>query len=132
MADPVTPPVDPPPATDAEPQFKVIETDAMTGSKRYLDNMSTDCWTGTFTRERAEATVKWREENITRRYSYKIVPVEPHMTDNDAAVRRHAERHGHWPVTDCGDVDCREAAGRLAREELNRQFAERDEKGGGA
>lgn len=118
--------------TDTEARFKVIETDTMTGWKWYLDNMQTDPWSGTFTREQAEASVKWREENITRRYAYKIVPVEPYMTDNDAALQRHGERHGSWPAADCGDVDCREAATRLRREELNRRLAESDEKGGGA
>lgn len=130
MTDPVIPSIDPTAATDAEPQFKVVETDTMTGWEQYLNNMSTDCWTGTFTRERAEATVRWRKENITSRYAYKIVPVEPHMTDNPAALKRHGGRHGRWPVTECGDVDCREAATRLLHEELNRRFAE--EKGGEA
>jgi hypothetical protein len=112
--------------TATEPRFKVIETDTMTGWCEYLNNMSTDPWSGTFTREEAEASVKWREENITRRYAYKIVPVEPHMTDNDAALRRHIERCGRWPLTDCGDVDCREAATRLLHEELDRRFAATD------
>jgi hypothetical protein len=111
---------------EAEARFKVVETDRMTGWDRYLDNMDENPWTRTFTREQAEVSVKWREKNITGRYGYKIVPVEPHMTDNDAAIRRHAERHGRWPVTDCGDVDCREAATRLLHEELGRRFAASD------
>jgi hypothetical protein len=112
--------------TGAEARFKVTETDRMTGWDRHLDNMKTTPWSGTFTREEAEASVKWREEHITGRYAYKIVPVEPHMTDNDAALKRHAEHHGRWPVTDCGDVDCREAATRLLNEELDRRFAATD------
>lgn len=112
--------------TDAGARVKVVETDRMTGWDRYLDNMKTTPWSGTFTREEADASVKWREEHITRRYAYTIVPLEPYMTDNDAALKRHAERHGHWPVTDCGDVDCREAAGRLLHEEFDRRFAARD------
>jgi hypothetical protein len=109
--------------------FKVIETDTMTGWKQYLNNMSTDPWSGTFTREQAEASVKWREENITRRYSYRIVPVEAHMTDNDAARERHDGRHGSHRMEDCSDVDCRKAALRISVEEFNRQYAA-DEKGG--
>lgn len=110
-------------AAGTGPRFKVIETDVMTGGKRYLDNMSESPWSGTFTRDQAEASVRWREENITRRYAYAIVPVEPYMTDNDAALRRHEEQHGHWAMTDCGDVDCREAAARLLHEELDRCLA---------
>lgn len=110
---------------DAE-LFKVIETDTMTGWKQYLNNMKTSPWTGTFTREEADAAVKWREENITRRYAYRVVPVQPHMTDNDAARQRHAERHGSHRMEDCSDVDCREAGTRLLHEELNRRFAERE------
>jgi hypothetical protein len=98
--------------------FRVIETDGMTGWDRYLDNMTTSPWTGTFTREQAEAAVDWREKNITRRYSYKIVPVQPYMTDNDEARKRHAECHGSWRMDACGDVDCREAAIRLVRDAI--------------
>lgn len=116
--------------TDAEARFKVVETDSMTGWDRYLDNMSESPWSGTFTREQAEASVKWREEHITRRYSYRIVPVEPHMTDSDAARVRHDARHGSHRMEDCGDVDCREAAQRLSMEEFNRQFAADGEDGG--
>lgn len=111
------------PGSEEPALFKVIETDTMTGWREYLKNMSTIPWTGTFTRNQAEATVKWREEHITRRYAYRIVPVEPHMTDNEAAFRRHSDRHGHWPASDCTDVDCREASMRLMHEELNRRFA---------
>ena len=45
-------------ATDAGPLFKVIEVDTMTGWRQYLNNMSTSPWTGTFTREQAEASVE--------------------------------------------------------------------------
>jgi hypothetical protein len=107
-------------------QFKVIETDNTTGCRKYLDNMSESPWSATFTREQAEASVAWREKNITRRYAYRIVAVEPYMTDNDAALQRHGERHGSWPMTDCGDVDCREAATRLLHEELDRRRADTD------
>lgn len=105
-------------------RFKVIETDGMTGWERYLDNMSPGEWTGTFTRERAEATVKWREENIVSRYSYRVVPVEPHMTDNDAARERHDARHWTRRMDGCSDIDCLEAARRLRREEASRRFAQ--------
>ena len=108
---------------DAE-LFKVIETDTMTGWDRYLDNMKTTPWTGTFTRDEADAAVKWREENITRRYAYKVASVQPHMTDNDAARQRHAGRHGSHRMEDCSDVDCREAGTRLLHEDLNRRSAE--------
>jgi hypothetical protein len=114
-------------ADDAAPGvFRVIETDTMTGWRQYLNNMKTSPWTGTFTREEAEASVKWREENITRRYAYKIVPVEPWMTGNDEARKRHDGRHGSHRMEDCSDVDCREAGVRLMHEALDRQFAERD------
>jgi hypothetical protein len=103
--------------------FKVVETDTMTGWERYLDNMKTSPWSGTFTREEADASVEWRRKNITGRYAYEVVPVEPHMTDNDAARQRHAERHGSHTMEDCSDVDCREAAMRLLHEDLNRRFA---------
>lgn len=103
--------------------FKVIETDTMTGWKRYLDNMKTSPWTGTFTREEAEACVDWRKKNITGRYAYRIVPVEPHMTDNDATRERQARHHGSHRMEDCTDVDCREAAIRLLHEDLDRRFA---------
>lgn len=109
--------------------FKVIELDTMTGWRQYLNNMSGEHWTGTFTRKEAEASVKWREENITRRYSYEIVPVEPWMTDNDAARERHDGRNGrHGPhaMEDCSDVACREASARIARDKINRQFAAAD------
>jgi len=109
---------------DTEPSlFKVIETDTMTGWERYLDNMKTSPWTGTFTREEAGACVEWREKNITGRYSYKIVTVEPHMTDSDAARERHARSHGSHRIKDCSDVDCREASARLLSEELTRRNA---------
>jgi hypothetical protein len=121
---------------EAPALFKVIETDTMTGWKQYLHNMSTSPWSGTFTREEAEKSVKWREENITRRYAYQIVPVEPHMMDNDAARERHGGRdggrHGSHRMEDCSDVDCREAARRLLHEELDRRFAGAEEKGGEA
>jgi hypothetical protein len=103
--------------------FKVIETDTMTGWKRYLDNMKTSPWSGTFTREEADASVEWRKKNITGRYAYEIVPVQPYMTDNDAARERHGERHGFHRMEDCSNVDCREAAGQLLHEELNWRFA---------
>lgn len=106
-----------------EPLFKVTETDNMTGWKQYLSNMRESPWRPTFTREEAEATVRWREENITGRYSYEIVPVEAYMTDNEAALSRHELRHGSHAMSDCTDVDCREAAARLRREELDRSFA---------
>lgn len=113
-------------------QFKVIEVDTMTGWKQYLDNMTASPWTGTFTREEADACVQWREANITRRYAYKIVPVEPYMTDNTAARERHDARHGMHPMEDCSDIDCREAARRLFAEDYARRLAEAGEKGGGA
>lgn len=94
-------------------QFKLIEVDRMTGWERYLDNMQADPWSGTFTREEAEASVKWREEHIVGRYGYRIVPVEPHMTDNDAARKRHDAGHGSFKMEDCGDVDCHAATMRL-------------------
>jgi hypothetical protein len=124
------PEINPAAEPDAEARFKVIETDTMTGWKQYLDNMSTEPWLGTFTRERAEASVKWREENITRRYSYRIVPVEPFMNDNGKARERHDAKHGSHRMEDCSDVDCREAALRLSMEEFNRLYAATDEKGG--
>jgi hypothetical protein len=114
---------------EAEDRFKVIETDTMTGWKQYLDNMSTEPWSGTFAREQAEASVKWREENITRRYSYRIVPVGPHMTDNGKARERHDAGHGFHRMEDCSDIDCREAVLRISMEEFNRQYAA-EEKGG--
>lgn len=113
MADPVIPSIDPATATDAEDRFKLIEVDRMTGWERYLDNMDTEPWAGTFTREQAEASVKWREEHITGRYGYRIVPVEPHMTDNKAARERHDTRHGSFKMEDCSDVDCLAATMRL-------------------
>lgn len=94
-------------------QFKLIEVDRMTGWERYLDNMNTDPWSGTFTREEDEASVKWREEHIVGRYGYRVVPVEPHMTDNDAARERHDGGHGSFKMEDCGDVDCHAATMRL-------------------
>jgi len=100
-------------APEAGPQFKVIEVDRMTGWERYLSNMSTDPWSGTFTREQAEASVKWREENIVSRYGYRIVSLEPHMTDNGKARERHDSGHGAFPMEDCGDVDCSAARMRL-------------------
>jgi hypothetical protein len=112
---------------DEQPDaFKVIETDNMTGWDRYLDNMGTAPWSGTFTREQAEADVEWRKANITGRYSYAIVPVEPWMTDNGEARKWHDDRHGSHRMEDCGHVACREATTRLLHEELNRQFAEQD------
>jgi len=109
---------------DTEPSlFKVIETDTMTGWDRYLDNMKTSPWTGTFTREEASACAEWRNKNITGRYACKIVPVEPHMTDSGAARERHARSHGSHRMEDCSDVDCREAATRLLSEELDRRAA---------
>lgn len=66
----------------------------MTGWKRYLGNMKTSPWTGMFTREEAEALVKWREASITRRYAYEIVSVQPHMTDNGKAREHHEARKG--------------------------------------
>lgn len=125
---PVTiPGVDPATATDTETRFKLIEVDRMTGWERYLDNMQAGPWSGTFTREEAEASVKWREENITRRYSYRIAPVKPYMTSDDEARKRHdgrtSGRHGSRGMGDCNDIDCREAAGRLAREEISRRYA---------
>lgn len=103
--------------------FRIIETDTMTGWKRYLDNMKTEPWSGTFTREQAEASVKWRQENITGRYAYTIVPVETYMTDNAKARERHDSRHGSHRMEDCSDVDCREATDRLLSEELARRNA---------
>lgn len=108
-----------------EPQFKVVETDTMTGWKKYLDNMKHSPWRGTFTREEAEASVKWREEHITRRYAYEIIPVQPWMTDNNAARDRHERRHGSRAMSECADIDCREAAARLLGEELAANFADR-------
>lgn len=120
-------------AGDAEAElFKVIEIDGMTGWQKYLDNMKHSPWRATFTRDEAEASVAWRKANITSRYSYEIVPVQPHMTDNDKARGRHdgrRGRHGSGRMEDCADIDCMEAANRLFRDEMNRQFAERDAKG---
>lgn len=80
---------------EAEPElFKVIETDGMTGWRKYLDNMKHSPWRVTFTRDEAEASVAWRKANITSRYAYDIVPVQPHMTDNDKARERHDGRRG--------------------------------------
>lgn len=113
--------------------FKVIERDGMTGAKKYLNNMRNSPWTDTFTREQADACVNWRYANITRKYSYEIVPLRPHMTDNDAARQRHDTRqgrHGHRGMEDCGDLDCEEASRRLFTEEVNRQLAA--ERGEGA
>jgi hypothetical protein len=109
-------------------QFKLIEVDRMTGWERYLDNMQADPWSGTFTREQAEASVKWREEHIVGRYGYRIVPVEPHMTDNDAARERHDGRHGSFRMEDCGDVDCHAATMRLLAGQHNRRSSRRDRK----
>lgn len=103
--------------------FKVIETDRMTGWDRYLDNMKTSPWSGTFTRDEADACVDWRQKNITGRYGYKVVAVEPYMTDNEAARERHMERHGLRRMEDCGDIDCRAAAARIAHAEISRQYA---------
>lgn len=115
---------------DSEPElFKVIEIDGMTGWRKYLDNMKHSPWREAFTRDEAEACVELRKRIITSRYSYEIVPLEPWMTDNDKARKRHdgrQGRHGSGPMEDCADVDCMEAASRLARDEMNRQFAERD------
>ena len=99
--------------TTNDPQRKVIEVDTMTGAERYLANMAADPWLGTFTREEAEASVEWRKANITGRYRYRIVDVQPYMTDNDACRARHGERHGRWAMEECGDVDCMEASRRL-------------------
>jgi hypothetical protein len=92
-------------------------------------------WRVTFTRDEAEASVAWRKANITSRYSYEIVPVQPWMTDNDKARERHdgrSGRHGSGRMEDCADVDCAEAASRLFRDEMNRQFAARDAAAGDA
>ena len=56
--------------------FKVIERDPY-GNERELANMASDSRTSTFTRAEAEETVKWREENISRKYWYEIVPEVP-------------------------------------------------------
>ena len=107
--------------------FRVIETDGMTGWDRYLDNMAMSPWSGTFTREQAEASVEWRKQNITSRYSYEIVPAQPWMTDSGEARKRHDERrgrHGSRGMEDCNNIDCREASARLAREEISRRFAD--------
>lgn len=123
-----TPDTGPAAATEAKDHFKVIEVDRMTGWERYLDNMGTEPWTGTFSREDAEASVKWRQEHITGRYGYRIVPVEPHMTDNKAARERHDARHGSFPMEDCGDVDCTAARMRLLSERYNRRSVRRGRK----
>jgi hypothetical protein len=104
-------------------EFKIIETDRMTGWERYLDNMKTSPWTGTFTKEQADASVEWRRANITRRYGYTIVPVKPYMTDNEVARIRHVSRHGSHPMDDCGDVDCREAVTRQMHDDLVKKLA---------
>lgn len=109
-------------ARDA-PGFKVIETGTMTGWKQYLNNMNTDPWPGTFTREQALADVEWRTKTGTGRYAYDIVPVQPYMTGNDEARNRHGSSHGSHRMEDCADVDCREAAIRLHDEELDRRLA---------
>jgi hypothetical protein len=109
--------------------FRVIEHDTMTGWDEYLNNMGSSPWTGTFTREQAEACVDWREKNIARRYRYEIVPAQPYMTDAAAARERHDDRdgrHSRQPMKECADIDCREASARLAREEIGRQFAAKD------
>jgi hypothetical protein len=94
-------------------EVKLIETDTMTGAERYISAV--------VTREQAEATVKWREDHITRRYAYRIVDVQPWMTDNAAARQRHRERHSlRWPMEECGDVDCTEARIRLVSEAITR------------
>jgi hypothetical protein len=119
-------------AETAEARFKVIETDNMTGWERYLDNMSATPWSATFTREEAEASVRWREEHITGRYSYRIVPVEPHMTDNGKARERHDSRHGSFPMEDCGDVDCSAARMRLLAGHHGRRIFGREKSKGEA
>jgi hypothetical protein len=113
----------------ADDAFRVIETDTTTGWDQYLSNMSTSPWSDSFTREQAEASVKWREENITRRYAYKIVAAEPWMSDNDETRKRHdgrQGRHGSRGMEDCGNIDCREASMRLSRDAINRSFAAAD------
>lgn len=111
---------------EAEPRFKVLEHDNMTGWDRYLDNMAARPWSGTFTWQAAEESVAWREKNITARYSYKIVPLEPYMTDNEAAAKRHQVSHGPWPMEDCGDPDCTEARMRLRAEKFMLEIREED------
>jgi hypothetical protein len=103
--------------------FKIIETDTMTGWDRYLDNMRENPWTGTFTREQADASVTWREKNITRRYRYTVVAVQPWMTDPLAAASRHADRHGSDDMGKCSDLNCREATTKLMHDELIAKLA---------
>jgi hypothetical protein len=66
---------------DESERCLVIERDNMTGAERRLDNMGEDPWGDTFTREQAEATVKWRQEHIVSRYGYEIRPVTTWLLD---------------------------------------------------
>lgn len=96
---------------------RVIETDWATGAERYM--------TGTFGRAEAEASVRWSQENVTGRYGYRIVPVEPYMTDNGKARERHDDGHGAFPMEECADPACQETTVRL----LARQLDEDQERG---
>jgi hypothetical protein len=99
---------------------RVLETDNATGEQRYVVNMGAT-YSGSFTREQAERAVAWREKNITGRYRYEIVPVEPWMSDNGNARERHDEGHGNWPMEECGDPACREATTRLLSARLDEE-----------
>lgn len=91
---------------------RVLETDNATGEQRYVVNMAA-LYSPSFTREQAGRAVAWREKNITGRYRYEVVAVEPWMTDNGKARERHDEGHGAFPMEECGDPACREATTRL-------------------
>lgn len=54
--------------------YKVIETDSMTGNERELINYAAS--TSTFTREEARDEVEWRTKNITNKYSYEIKEIK--------------------------------------------------------
>jgi hypothetical protein len=99
---------------------RVLETDNATGEQRYVVNMAAP-YSASFTREQAERAVAWREENITGRYRYEIVAVEPWMTSNGKARERHDGGHGAFPMEECGDPACREAATRLLTERLDEE-----------
>jgi hypothetical protein len=100
---------------------RVLETDNATGEQRYVVNMAAP-YSTSFTREQAERAVAWREKNVIGRYTYEIVAVEPWMTSNEAARERHDNGgHGAFPIEECGDPACREAATRLLSERLDEE-----------
>ena len=99
---------------------RIIETDHATGEERYVVNMAAP-YSASFTPEQAEAAVAWREKNVAGRYGYRVVPLEPHMTDNGKARERHDGGHGAYPMEECGDHACREAATRLLTQRINEE-----------